>query len=259
MSRLGAWGKAMNIPPMGIWPTREWNPVIGCTPVDDGCRRCYAAERVSLSRDGATSPIVRHDGGISRFSGQLLAAPEAWDAPLKDSPQVVFAFSMSDLFHANIDDARRGRAFATMEACTWSQFNVLTKRADTMMTRCNWPANVRAGVSAHDQQSLDERWPMLRATKAAYRYLSIQPMLGPVTLPSDANGDNLSWVVVMREVGPGGRSMRPEWARDLRDECDARGILFAWEVTDSDSPACRAERRRAAMAGRAYVTQEHRR
>jgi protein gp37 len=102
---------------------------------------------------------------------------------------------------------------------------------------------------------LDERWPLLRDTPAMLRILSLQPLLEQVHLPPDATGQNVGWVAVMSEVGPGQRPMSSKAVRLLRDECDAREIPFFWEITSVDGPECAEEKRRAAAEGRPYAIQ----
>jgi protein gp37 len=113
----------------------------------------------------------------------------------------------------------------------------------------------RAGVLAGTQCYLDERWSYLRDTPAALRILSLQPLLEQVHLPADATAENVGWVVVMAEVGPGTRPMAATSVRFLREECDDRGIPFFWEITSGDGPDCVEERRRATQAGRPYAIQ----
>lgn len=245
------------LPPMGIWPTTEWNPVLGCSPADETCQRCYAAERISRI-DHKHPAIASETKPNARFSGIMLKAPAIWEEPGLHQSEVIFACSMSDLMHPALSDQDIASLVAVMLRTHWSQFNVLTKRPERLAS-FGWPRNVRVGVSCGTQDLLIERWPFLRDLECSYRYLSVQPMLTPIVLPDDADGDNLSWAVIMREVGVGARDMLPEWAYDLRRQCRERGIAFAWEVTDSDSPACVRERYTAAAAGDAYVTQLGRR
>lgn len=253
--------------PLGPWPDREWNPILGCTMVDHTCRNCYAAARARLA--DANHPTIRCDGPRTFWTGKVLHAPRLWDLPLRErKPCVVFAFSQADLFHPGVSDALRDRAFEIMLRARNSQFNLLTKRVETMRDYitawCERRAagglvapmpNLRPGLSAGTQKYLDNRWPFLRDTPAALRHLSLQPLLEPITLPVDAAAENLDWVVVMREVGPGARPMKAAWVRDLRDQCDERGIPFFWETTVFDDAESVEERRRAEKEGRGYAVQ----
>ena len=184
--------------------------------------------------------------------------------PLKErEPCVVFAFSQSDLFHPEVGDHLIARAFQVMHQAAHLQFNLLTKRPERMLA-CSrkWcekhgtlPANVRVGISAGTQRHLGERWPYLRDTPGALRILSLQPLLEQVHLPADATGENIGWVVVMAEVGPGARPMPAAGVRSLREESDGRAIRFFWEITSVDGPNCAEERRRMMDVGWPYAVQ----
>lgn len=242
------------LPPLGVWPSVHWDPVLGCSPVDAGCRLCYAAAQVASAAPNDPAIV---NGPIPRFSGKLRHGPRVWDLPTRQAePVVCFAFSRSDLFHEQLPEELRVRAFDVMRQASWVQFNVLTKRADRMARWSDWPANVRAGISASTTDLLAQRWPYLRDLPARWKHVSVEPMFEPVSLPPDCDGRALNWLTVMREVGPGARGLRPDDVRELRVQCEARGIHFFWERTSLDSMSCRAERRRAMTAGHPYQTQD---
>jgi protein gp37 len=248
--------------PMGPWPTREWNPILGCSMADHSCRNCYAAARVRMADPG--NDAIRADGPRTFWTGRLRHAPGLWEMPLKEpEPCVVFAFSQSDLFHPGVGEQLIARAFHIMHRASHIQFNLLTKRPQRMLACAReWcekhgalPANMRVGISAGTQRHLDERWLYLRDTPATLRILSLQPLLEQVHLPDDATGEKVGWVVVMAEVGPGARPMSVAAVRSLREECDGRGIPFFWEITSVDEPECAEERRRAMETGTPYAIQ----
>jgi protein gp37 len=187
--------------------------------------------------------------------------PERLDKPLHwRKPQRIFVNSMSDLFHEAFTDEQIDMVFAMMQECQHHTFMILTKRAERMYeyirggrnlltildanacadgrTRC-WPLkNVHVGVTAENQQRADERIPILLDTPAAVRFVSVEPMLGPVKLwnrtSSGAfmnlgpvfNGRGLDWVICGAETGPGARIMQPEWAYSLYLQCKAAGVPF---------------------------------
>ncbi len=253
--------------PLGPWPHREWNPILGCSMVDHTCRNCYAAARTRQADPNHVT--IRTDGPRTFWTGTVLHAPRMWDLPLRERrPGVVFAFSQADLFHPGVSDELRDRAFAIMLRARHLQFNLLSKRVETMRDYitawCERRAadglvapmpNLRIGLSAGTQKHLNVRWPFLRDTPAAFRHLSLQPLVEAVRLPPDATASNLDWVVVMREVGPGARPMRAAWVRDLRAQCDEREIPFFWETTAFDDAESVEERRSAQESGPAYLIQ----
>lgn len=241
--------------PTGIeWTQTTWNPVTGCDRVSEGCDHCYA---LTLAKRLKAMGNVRyqHDGD-PRSSGpgfgltmhdDKLAEPLGWRAP-----HTVFVNSMSDLFHPRVTTAFIARVFAVMGATPRHTYQVLTKRPARMasLTRsaafrleveslavdyagspAGWPLpNVWLGVSVENQARADERLPRLLAAGAAVRFLSCEPLLGPIDLAA-ALGDagelgKVEWVIVGGESGPGARPMKAEWARSLRGECTAAGVAF---------------------------------
>ena len=282
------------------WATTSWNCVTGCSPVSDGCTRCYAA-RMAKRLQAMGQPRYR-DGFAVRFHPEALEEPLHWRKPRR-----VFVCSMSDLFHEDVPDEQIAAVFGVIAACPAHQFMVLTKRAERMREwfdwtgwigppvpmasqrqkneRVNynrlrtvwegwragmptedwlphvygsWPlSNVWLGVTAENQEQADKRIPLLLDTPAAVRFVSVEPMLEGVDLErwfyckhcrdddywgkgavddplSSAMGGRpwrecctgLDWVICGGESGPGARPMKPEWARNLRDQCVAAGVLF---------------------------------
>jgi len=265
------------------WTDRTWNPTTGCTKVSPGCDNCYAK------------------GIAERFRGHA-AFPHGFDVQVRDvrvndplrwrKPARIFVNSMSDLFHADIDQAWIATIFGVMAAARRHTFQVLTKRHARMRTLLNddnfvaqvrslaigkglpagewqWPLpNLWLGVSVENQQWANIRIPQLLMTPAAVRFLSCEPLLGPVTLThvewAKGGGTHLDvvngrhgvpgawtsaakavdWVIVGGESGRKARPMHPRWAQVLRDQCSEAGVPFFFKqfgeyitATVEDDPA----------------------
>lgn len=243
------------------WTDATWNPVRGCTRVSEGCRNCYA-ERVAARFSGPGMPyegLAAMRAGEPRWTGELRVVETHLEDPLRwRNPRRVFVNSMSDLFHEKLHFEDIGRVFGVMAACPHHSFQILTKRPERMREfvtittgipgRPHWPLpNVWLGVSVENQPAADERIPELLATPAAVRFVSAEPLLGPIDFDQE-NGLNafgcgfeggwrncpenspkcagLDWVIVGGESGPGARPMHPRWARTIRDQCVAAGVPF---------------------------------
>lgn len=200
------------------WTESTWNPVTGCTKVSLGCLHCYA-ERLAKRLQAMGQP--NYSRGFS-----LALHPHVLDAPLRwSAPQVVFVNSMSDLFHEGIPADFILRVFDVMNQASWHRFQVLTKRSPRLLqmdTRLPWAPNIWMGVTVEDvryQDRIDE----LRQTKAAVKFLSLEPLLGP--LP-DVDLTGIDWVIVGGESGPGARPMERQWVLDIRDQCLDAGVPF---------------------------------
>lgn len=260
------------------WTDATWNPVNGCSLASPGCTNCYAmkqAHRVPQRRG-----LTRHTSGGMVWTGEVrfdeakLTQPLHWKRPRR-----IFVCAHGDLFHDAVPDEWIDRVFAVMALCPQHTFQVLTKRSARMLEYARraqpcgehwlaghdgtagviWPLpNVWLGVSVEDQTRADERIPDLLATPAAVRWISAEPLLGPVDLTvyrddqliealtgdrqdgvimradfslvginsKFSNGPKIDWVVVGGESGPGARPMHPDWARTLRDQCAAAGVPF---------------------------------
>ena len=200
------------------WTDATWNPVRGCTKISPGCAHCYAERFAERFRGVPGHPYEQ--GFDLRLVPEKLAEPLRWS-----QSRMVFVNSMSDLFHAKVSEAYIRRVFNVMKRAHWHRFQVLTKRADRlaeMAPRLEWAENIWQGVSVESQAYVG-RIDQLRQVNAAVRFLSLEPLLGP--LPRlDLSG--IHWVIVGGESGPGARPMDPEWARDLRDQCQAAGVPF---------------------------------
>jgi protein gp37 len=200
------------------WTEATWNPVTGCDKVSPGCAHCYA-ERMA-HRLQAMGQRNYADGFSVRTHEHMLEHPLRWKRPLR-----VFVNSMSDLFHVDVPPEFIARVFDVMNRAHWHQFQVLTKRSDRLnelSAELPWRSHIWMGVSVENQRHA-YRIDDLRATAANVKFLSLEPLLGP--LPS-LNLEGIDWVIVGGESGPGARPMRPEWVEDIQGQCSAAGVKF---------------------------------
>ena len=262
------------------WTDATWNPITGCSVVSPGCTNCYAMKLAGgrlkghPSRAGLTQPSKA--GPV--WTGEVRLNEDWLDQPLRwRRPRMIFVCAHGDLFHEAVSDEWIDRIFAVMAHEPQHRFQVLTKRPERMLAymtggagnRMNeggrppnqipWPLpNVWLGTSVEDQERADERIPHLLDTPAAVRFVSAEPLLGPVDLTRleivhDMHGGQrgfragirvdalhnkhcesgvtrgigpLGWVIVGGESGPGARPMNPHWARAIRDQCQAAGVPF---------------------------------
>ena len=201
------------------WTESTWNPVTGCTKISPGCANCYA-ERMARRL---------HAMGQANYANgfNLTMHPHVLDRPLKwKKPQTVFVNSMSDLFHEDVTLDFIQKVFDVMRRADWHLFQILTKRSERLADLApllDWPENVWMGVTVETADYI-HRIDDLRRVSAATRFLSLEPLLGP--LPH-LNLDGIDWVIVGGESGPGARPMAEAWATDLRDQClQARAAFF---------------------------------
>ncbi|WP_448337561.1 DUF5131 family protein [Chloroflexus aurantiacus] len=200
------------------WTEATWNPLTGCTKISPGCKHCYA-ERMAL-RLRAMGVEKYRNGFTLTLHPDVLEEPLTWK-----KPRMIFVNSMSDLFHKDVPLAFIHQVFDVMRRASWHQFQVLTKRAERLSELApliDWPANVWMGVSV-EQATYTYRIDHLRQTNACIKFLSLEPLLGP--LP-DLNLDGIDWVIVGGESGPRARPMQAEWVRDIRDQCIRAGVPF---------------------------------
>lgn len=231
------------------WTDHTINPgIYGCTKISPACTNCYAMgmagrlEAMGLDRYAGTT-----EGGqwTGRVRVDFDAIGPAFAKLPKRTPARVFVTSMSDLFHHDVPAEFIGRVFWEMNNRPHLTFQVLTKRAERMASWsagfAPWPRNVWAGVTVEDQRRADDRIPHLLRVPAAARFLSVEPMLSEVDLwtarypwpdggagkgSAFAWGRDVSWVICGGESGPDARPMHPDWARSLRDQCQAAGVPF---------------------------------
>lgn len=252
---------------------KTWNPLKGCSKVSEGCRNCYAVA-IAYRFSGKGLPyegLATRNAQGPQWTGDITLDFDTLKAPLRwKNPSRIFVNSMSDLFHEQVPDEFIRSVFGIMALCPRHTFQIYTKRPERMLEwfkqnpSCGnvfewvlkdgqrvqlpqsvpWPLpNVHLGVSVENQKAADKRIPLLLDTPAAVRFLSCEPLLGPVDLSAwlVAEGElqkaewmlsrygasqPLNWVIVGGESGPDARPMHPEWARTLRDQCLESSIPF---------------------------------
>jgi len=200
------------------WTESTWNPVTGCTRISPGCQHCYA-ER--MTRRLKAMGQARYRNGF-----RVTTHPEALDLPLSwRKPQVIFVNSMSDLFHEKVPAEFIQRIFAVMGQAERHVFQILTKRADRLAELSDqlpWASNIWMGVTV-EMQAYVSRIERLQSVPAAVRFLSLEPLLGPI---ADLPLDGIHWVIAGGESGPNARPMHMDWARSVRDQCLAAEVPF---------------------------------
>ncbi len=200
------------------WTEMTWNPVTGCTKVSQGCKHCYA-ERMAKRLHAMGSSRYRNGFRVT-LHPDLLDAPHRWR-----QPRLVFVNSMSDLFQEDVPLSFIERVFETIHACPRHTFQVLTKRSRKLRElapRLRWPDNLWIGVSVENQRVVS-RVRDLAAVPAAIRFLSCEPLIGPL---DDLPLDGIDWVIVGGESGPGARPMRREWVESILRQCRKAEVPF---------------------------------
>ena len=235
------------------WTEKTWNVVTGCTKISEGCKHCYA-ERMSKRLAGRC-------GYDKDEPFKVTLHPDKLDEPLRwRKPSKIFVCSMGDLFHEDVGFDVIRRIWAVMTTARQHTYMILTKRPERMKQFFKWMQkqefkvetswdNIWLGVTAENQQRADERIPILLQIPAAKRFVSVEPMLGPVDLlnlkydndildtlageylstdgsESYVPWDKLDWVICGGETGQGARPMHPDWVRSLRDQCQQAGTPF---------------------------------
>ncbi len=200
------------------WTEVTWNPITGCSKVSAGCKNCYA-ER--MARRLQAMGMTRYQNGF-----QVTLHEDLVDLPLRwKQPRLVFVNSMSDLFHEDVPFDFIQRLFSTMEKCPQHNFQVLTKRSRRLAALAHllpWPGNIWAGVTV-ENAAVASRIRDLQTVPAALRFLSCEPLLGPLD-HLDLAG--IHWVIVGGESGPGARSMEPAWVETIYQQCQAVNVPF---------------------------------
>jgi protein gp37 len=239
------------------WTEKTWNPVIGCTRVSEGCRNCYAEKMANRMAANPMTPQYRGIAEGGRWTGEVRCLPEKLAEPLKwRKPCRVFVNSMSDLFHPDVPDEFIDQVFAVMAEASHHVYQILSKRPDRLRDYLRpaedlwserWPCaayrligecepyrfplrNVHLGVSVEDQATANERIPLLLQTPAAVRFVSLEPLLGPVRLRSrwlhemqstkaEYQRPALRWAIVGGESGPKARPCDVAWIRSIVEQC----------------------------------------
>ena len=200
------------------WTEATWNPLTGCTKISPGCKFCYA-ERMARRLKAMGQPNYRNGFALTLHE-HLVEQPLRWK-----TPKTIFVNSMSDLFHEAVPFGFIERVFAVMTEACWHRFQILTKRSGRLRElapRLPWRTNIWMGVSV-ENEDYTFRIDDLRKTGAAIKFLSLEPLLGP--LP-DLNLAGIDWAIVGGESGPKARPIEVDWVTDIRDQCDAAGVPF---------------------------------
>lgn len=214
------------------WTDATWNPVTGCTKISAGCDHCYA-ERFAERWRG--TPGHPYENGFD-----LTLREERLEQPLQwRQRRMIFVNSMSDLFHKQVPSDFIDQVFDTMERAHWHTFQVLTKRSSLMRNYVNArykttpaPAHIWIGTSVEDGGK-KSRIKHLQDANVSVRFLSIEPLIGPI---GAMNLDGIHWVIVGGESGPGYRPMQVDWARDVKEQCEAAGVAFFFKQWGGKTP-----------------------
>lgn len=200
------------------WTEATWNPVTGCTKISEGCRNCYAA-RMAKRLHAMGNPRYENEFNVT-LHHDLIALPLSWKQPRR-----IFVNSMSDLFHKDVPFDFIKSVFDTMAKAHWHTFQILTKRSDRLLElspQLPWAPNIWQGVSVEDA-NVTYRIDHLRQVPARVRFLSIEPLIGPL---DGLHLEGIHWVIVGGESGPGARPMEPEWVQSIRDQCLENKVAF---------------------------------
>ena len=220
------------------WTDEVWNPMTGCTKISTGCDHCYAhtvAHRRTRDiylkqRPVKDTPENRLDPFAPRFWPERLEIPMRWNEPRR-----IFVNSMSDVFHAHFSVDQIRMVFEVMNACPQHQFQVLTKRperAARLAPELLWTENIWMGTSI-ENMAVARRADSLRAINAYVRFISAEPLLGPL---DELNVEGIQWIIGGGESGAGFRPVKEEWAIGLRDLCEREGVHFFWKQWGGYTP-----------------------
>jgi protein gp37 len=200
------------------WTETTWNPVTGCIKFSSGCLNCYAERMANRLRKMG---VKRYRNGF-----EVTLHEDMVDAPLRwKKPQMIFVNSMSDLFLPNIPLSFTKKIFNVMHTAHWHTYQVLTKRADRLLElnqEIYLTPNLWMGVTVENNE-YTRRIDYLRKTNAHVKFLSLEPLLGPIP---NLNLDGIDWVIVGGESGPGARPVDSAWVLDIRDRCQEAGVPF---------------------------------
>jgi len=200
------------------WTDATWNPVTGCTKISPGCTHCYA-ERMARRLKMMGQANYRNGFEVT-LQPHMLELPLKWKTPKK-----IFVNSMSDLFHADVPFDYIEQVFSVMRRADWHQYQVLTKRSERLLElnpRLDWAPQIWMGVSVENKDYV-RRIDDLRKTDAHVKFLSLEPLLGPL---HKLNLRGIDWAIVGGESGPGARPVDPSWVTDIRNQCVRAGVAF---------------------------------
>ena len=200
------------------WTDATWNPVTGCSKVSPGCKHCYA-ERMAKRLQAMGQPNYANGFEVT-LQPHMLELPLEWTRPRR-----VFVNSMSDLFHKDVPLSFIKKVFSVMRRANWHQYQLLTKRSERLLEvspLLTWEPHIWIGVSV-ENDDYTTRIDDLRKTGADVKFLSLEPLLGPLR---KLNLRGIDWVIVGGESGPGARPMNPDWVRDIRDQCIRANVPF---------------------------------
>jgi len=200
------------------WTESTWNPITGCSKISEGCRHCYA-ETMSKRLKAMGQENYRR-GFVVTLHPHVLEYPLKWK-----KPQMIFVNSMSDMFHNDVPFSYIQQMLEVMRKAHWHIFQILTKRSERLLEldkHIDWPTNVWMGVSV-ENQLVQDRIGHLRKTHAKTKFLSLEPLLGP--LPK-LNLKKIDWVIVGGESGPKARPMKEEWVQEIKRQCQDQETYF---------------------------------
>ena len=200
------------------WTEATWNPVTGCSKISAGCKNCYA-ERMARRLQAMGQP--NYCNGFKPTEHEsALKLPLTWK-----SPKRIFVNSMGELFHQDISVEFIQKVFQVMNQADWHTFQILTKRSERLSqlnSLLPWNENIWMGVSVEKEDYL-YRIDDLRWTNADIKFISFEPLLGPV---GEINLQNINWVIVGGESGPGARPIKKEWIEEIRKQCEYSKVPF---------------------------------
>ena len=200
------------------WTDSTWNPVTGCTKISSGCANCYA-ERMALRLKAMGNPNYANGFSITMHE-------DALELPLKwRKPQTIFVNSMSDLFHEDVPEEFIFRVFDIMRRANWHRFQILTKRSERLLDispQLPWMPHIWMGVTV-EEQNYTYRIDHLQRTGANVKFLSLEPLLGPIP---NLYLEGIDWVIVGGESGPKSRPMKKSWVIDIRNQCQEKKVPF---------------------------------
>lgn len=231
------------------WCNKVYNPITGCSPISEGCRNCYARRMANRLKGRYGYP--KRDPFKVTFHPDRLEEPLHWNNPSR-----IFVCSMGDWMHPDVSTRWIDQILEVMTACPQHIFLTLTKRPENFDAKLygatidhgcrelgggDYLSNLWLGVTAENQRTADERIPILLNTLAARRFISIEPMLGPIDLrwidiQKRLNVIEIHWVICGGETGPGARPLHPDWVRALRDQCQSANVPFFFKHWSTASP-----------------------